>query len=477
MNKKKKLSIFNLVMINVIAIDSLRILPMSAEYGFSLITYYLLAALLFFLPTALVSAELATGWPETGGMYVWVREAFGRRFGFFTILLLWFNNACWFPTIMSFIGVTLAYLINPALGNNKLYLMTIVLVLFWGATLLNFRGIRASNILSTTSAIVGTLLPMTFIIVLGIVWLIMKKPLSIEVGWHALLPDLSKMNNLVLLTGVFYSLVGIEMSAAHAGEVEEPQRNYPKAILWSGLLILASLILSSLTIAFVVPKSQLNLLSGLLQAFEVFFSAFHIHGIMPILAFLIALGAMGGTNAWISGPSKGLLVACNDGFFPGKLGATNRHGVPVNILLLQGAIFTILCGLFVLMPTISSAFWLLTNITSILVLTCYIAMFAAAIRLRYKHPNVPRLFKIPGGKIGLWSVNLAGIISCSFTIWVGFLPPSQIPVGNLFTYELIVIGGVLFSCLSPLLLYEIHERWERRRSYRRGADESHSSVL
>jgi len=460
---KKKLSIFNLVMFNVIAIDTLRTLPMGAEYGFSLITYYALAGALFFIPTALVSAELATGWPERGGMYVWVREAFGRRFGFFTVWLLWLNNACWFPTIMSFVGTTLAYIINPNLANNKTYMLLIMLSLFWGATFLNFRGIHASNFLNAAAAIVGTLLPMAFIICLGGIWIFMKNPISIETSWQSLLPDLSKMNNLTLLIGVLYGLVGIEMSAAHAGEVENPQRNYPKAILWSGSIILTSLIFASLAIALVVPKSKINLLAGLLQAFEVFFSSFHLSGIMPFLALLIALGAMGGTNAWISGPSKAFLVACDDGFFPAKLGYKNKHDVPVHILLLQAVIFTILCSLFVLMPTIASAFWLLTNVTAILVLTVYIAMFAAAIKLRYKHPNVPRLFKIPGGKLGLWIISLVGIVTCSFAMWVGFLPPSQISVGNIFTYELIVVGGVLFSYLFPLIVFELHERLERKR--------------
>ena len=99
---KKTLSVTSLVMINVIAIDSLRTLPMGAEYGFSLVFYYLLAAITFFMPVALVAAELATGWPETGGVYVWVREAFGKKIGFITIWLQWFYNICWYPTIMAF---------------------------------------------------------------------------------------------------------------------------------------------------------------------------------------------------------------------------------------------------------------------------------------------------------------------------------------------------------------------------------------
>ena len=96
---KKTLGAFGLAMINVIAVDSLRSLPFSAEYGFSLVFFYILAAITFFFPTALVAAELATGWPNKGGIYVWVREAFGERWGFLVIWLQWIYNVVWYPTI------------------------------------------------------------------------------------------------------------------------------------------------------------------------------------------------------------------------------------------------------------------------------------------------------------------------------------------------------------------------------------------
>ena len=118
---KKPLNLLSLVAINVIAIDSLRTLPFSAEYGFSAVFYYLVAAITFFLPVSLVAAELATGWPETGGVYVWTREAFGKKTGLITIWLQWFYNIVWYPTIMSLIAVTIAYTFNPALEHSKLY--------------------------------------------------------------------------------------------------------------------------------------------------------------------------------------------------------------------------------------------------------------------------------------------------------------------------------------------------------------------
>lgn len=449
----KQLSVFGLVMINVIAIDSLRTLPIGAEYGFSLVFYYLVAAVVFFIPAALVAAELATGWPETGGIYIWAREAFGKRIGFLTIWLQWFYNICWYPTIMTLIAATLAYCINPQLVNNKLYMSSIILVIFWLSTWLNFFGMRATHVLSTISAIIGTILPMLFITLLGIIWVSMGKPMSINLSWHDFFPHGNSINHLVLLTGLLYGLVGMELSASHAGEVHDPQRDYPKAVLWSAIIILSTLIFSSLSIALVIPQQQLNIVSGLLQAFTAFFSAFHMAWFMPVLALLIVIGALGGMNAWILGPSKGLLMASRDGSLPAFLRQTNQKHVPVRILLLQAIIFTILCSVFIFLPTVSSSFWVLTAITSILSLIVYVIMFSAAIRLRYRHPDVKRTFMIPGGKLGLWISCLLGLISCLFTLFVGFFPPSQIAVGNLFIYESILIIGVLLGCAVPFAIY------------------------
>lgn len=455
---KKTLSVFGLVMINVIAIDSLRSLPLNAVYGVSVIFYYALIALLFFIPSALVAAELATAWPETGGIYIWVREAFGKRVGFITIWLQWFYNVCWYPTIMSLVAATLAYLIDPQLVDHKLYMLTVIMAVYWGATIVNCLGMRASGALSTFAAIVGTIIPMMFIVLLGCVWIAMGKPVQVEWTTKALLPDCSSINSFVLLTAMLYSLVGMELSAAHAGEVKNPQRDYPRAVLWSGLIILATMILGSLAIAIVVPLNQLNIVSGLLQAFDIFFQAFHLSWLMPIIAILIIFGAIGGAAAWMLGPSKGLLIASRDGSLPASFGTVNAHHAPVKILFFQGIIFSLLCSVYLLMPTVSSAFWLLSNITAILSLIVYVVMFSAALRLRYKHPDTPRTFRVPGGQFGIWLVCLCGLISCIVTIVIGFLPPDQIAVGSVFLYETLLSLGVVLGCIAPIAIFGWYQK-------------------
>jgi amino acid transporter len=96
------MSVLTLAIMNITAVVSLRGLPAEAEYGLSSIFYYTFAAIFFLIPVSLVAAELATGWPEKGGVFRWVGEAFGPRWGFVAIFLLWIESTIWFPTVLTF---------------------------------------------------------------------------------------------------------------------------------------------------------------------------------------------------------------------------------------------------------------------------------------------------------------------------------------------------------------------------------------
>ncbi|MCD6048178.1 MAG: gadC [Gammaproteobacteria bacterium] len=451
----KPLTTFSLIMINIIAVDSLRNLTAGAEYGFALVFFYLLAAAIFFIPTILISAELATGWPTTGGVYVWVREAFGPRWGFMTIWLQWIYNIVWYPTIFTFMAGVVAYLIDPALVNNKAYMLSIVLFAFWGTTLINCLGLKTANWVTTCGALGGTLLPMLLIAGLGIIWLALGKPSQVHFSKHNFFPDLTHVANLAFLTNIFFSLMGMEMSGVHAGDVANPQRDYPRALTISAVIILSTLILSCLAITIVIPVKQLNLVSGLMDAFAVFFNAYHMGWMIPVIAILIVLGSFSGAAVWVVGPARGLQIAAEETTLPAYLKKVNNQDMPVGILLVQGVIVTALCAVFIIMPTVNGAYWVLSNLTAQLALIFYILMFAAAICLRIKHPRIERTFKIPGGIWGISIVGGVGIFACLGAIVIGFLPPSQVEIGKIMHYELILMGGMAIFCLIPWLL----KRW------------------
>jgi glutamate:GABA antiporter len=450
--RRKALGFFQLVMINVIAVDSIRSLPFAAKYGFSLVFFYVLAAIGFFIPSALVSAELGTGWPTTGGIYVWVREAFGKKLSFVVIWLNWIYNVAWFPTIMALIAGTAAYFFNPEFSNNKLYMALCVLIIFWGATLLNCFGMKVSSAISTLGALIGTILPMLLIIALGMLWIFQDHPVQMRISWNDFIPDFKNSGNLAFLTNVLFGLLGLEMSATHASEIRNPQKEYPKALFVSALIILGTMILSSLAIALVVPEQSLSLVTGTMQAFAIFVEAYRLPWLIFFIAGFIILGGLSGAAAWIIGPTKGLMVASHDGSLPKILGKTNRNGVPVNILMLQAIIVSLLSLAFIFMPTVNSSFWLLSAITAQLALLVYIGLFAAGLKLHYTKPEVFRSFRIPGKKIGIWGVCGLGILSCVVVIFLGFLPPDEAGIKNLFLYETILIGGMIVLCLVPLLI-------------------------
>lgn len=447
----KALSVFTLVMINVIAVDNLRSLTAGAEYGFALVFFYALAALLFFIPTILVTAELATGWPTTGGVYIWVREAFGTQWGFLTIWLQWIYNVVWYPTIFTFIAGILAYLIDPHLVDNKTYMLSTILIAFWIATLINCCGLKTSSLLSIIGALIGTIMPMLLIGILGMLWIAKGHPSQIQFSIRNIFPNMANLNNLAFLTNILFGLVGMEMSAVHAGDVKNPKRDYPRALFYSTIIILTTLAFASLAITIVVPLKQLNLVSGLIDAFTIFFNAYHMNWFIPVIAVLIVLGSVSGAAAWILGPARGLLIACNDNDLPRIFGRVNKNEAPVGILLTQGIIVTLLCTVFLIMPSVNSSYWVLSNLTAQLALIFYILMFAAAIRLHYSSPHVKRSFKIPGGKIGIWLVCGTGILTCIGAIILGFLPPSQVAVGKVAVYESILVGGIILFSIPPFV--------------------------
>lgn len=459
---RKPLSVFGLTMINVIAIDSLRSLPINAEYGFALVGLYLLGTLFFFLPCLLVTAELATHFPETGGSYVWVKHAFGPKMAFMNSWLLWVFNVVWFPAILTFVGGSIAYLISPTLVNNKTYLLSIVIGLFIIATLCNWFGIKISSAISSFGAILGTLVPMTLIIFLGGIWLLHGKPIAIHFQWNQLFPNIHVLGDLSFFVVILYSLIGLEMSAIHAGDVKQPERDYPRSLWWSAMLVLLTTVLSSLAIAIILPKSSISIVAGLNQAFYQFLHNFGLTRLLPLVMLCIIMGGFACLSAWVLGPTRALMIAAKDGSAPRLFAKTNQHDAPIIVLLCQLGIVILLCSLFSLFKTISAAYWVLSDLTAQLALIYYIILFAAAIKLKKHLPHKPHTFRIPGGSKGTTLVSVLGIFGCGVAILLGFLPPESVHIDNLLHYDLTLIISILLFLAIPWLLNKRNQKEQSR---------------
>lgn len=442
----KHLNIFKLIMIIVVAMDSIKNLAVNAQYGSSLLVYYLVAILTFFIPSALVTAELATAWPETGGAYIWVRAAFSSRVAFLIIWVQWIFAIIWYPTILSFVAAMLAYLINPAWAESKAYIVVSILVLFWIGTLLNCLGLKLSSFISSFCAVIGVIVPMILITVLGIAWLYLGKPVHIDFSWQMTNVMGVDADKLRLYITLLYSLMGIEMVAAYAGDANNPQQDYPRALVFASIIIILTVVPASLTLAMVLPKDNISLTTGVIDGFSLLLDAVHCSWLKPIFILCVSIGSFGIFFVWLLTMCKYLLLAAEDRCLPRFLQKTNQNKAPINLLLVQGVIFTLFCGFFILMPSVNSAFWFFTVSASQMALVYYLLLFASALRLRQKKPHLDRPFRVGKHPLVLWGICLVAMLTCFISVGFGFIPPPEIEESNIVFYEVYLVS-LMLGCL------------------------------
>lgn len=453
----KKISFLSLMILIIAAIDNIRNLPGAALFGSSLIFFFTAAALTFLIPTALVSAELSAAFPRHGGIYHWVKLAFGKQWAMVAIWLQWINTMVWYPSMLSFIAGTFAYLITPELAENKAYLVTTILAIFWGLTFVNLRGLHVSAILNNIFCIIGTMLPLVLLIALGGFWIYKGYPLQIELSYQSLIPSLDNSTSWGSLIIIMASFLGIELSGVHVNDIINPQRNFPRAVLLAAVFIFVSMSLGALSIAFVMPSQEINLISGIMQLFSSFFVMFGLEPLTPLITLLIVIGSTGTMINWIISPAKGLLHASEYGFLPAFLAKQNKNGVASNILIMQAIIVTLVSLLYLFEPNINGFYWFLTSLSTELYMGMYVLMFFTAIKLHYQFSQRENTFKIPGGSIGIWLTSLLGLAGCITTMIVSFFPPENVNVGSPIRYFLMVcIGNVL--AISPLIFFFLYER-------------------
>ena len=465
-NKTKsiaKLSVFTIAIMNVTAVVSLRGLPAEAEYGLSSAFYYLFAAIVFLIPTSLVAAELASMFSnKEGGVFRWVGEAFGKRLGFLAIWLQWFQNTIWYPTILTFGAVSLAFIgMNPTadmtMANNRIYTLIVVLVIYWIATFIAMKGLGWVGKISKIGGMIGTIIPAGLLILLGIYYVATGGKIQMDLS-GSFLPDLAKLDNLVLASSIFLFYAGMEMTGVHVKEMDNPSKSYPRAVFIGAAITVLIFVLGTYSLGFIIPKNNINLTQSLLIGFDNYFKYINASWLSPVIAVALAFGVLAGVLTWVSGPSKGLLVVGKAGYLPPFFQKTNKLGVQSNILIIQGVIVTILSLLFVVMPSVQSFYQILSQMTVLLYLIMYLLMFAAAIYLRYSMKDAERSFRI--GKKGnflMWVIAGLGFAGSLLAFVLSFIPPSQIATGSNAVWFGVMLGGCIVFVAVPFIIYALRK--------------------
>ena len=461
--KATKLSVATLAIMNVTAVVSLRGLPAEAEYGMSSAFYYLFAAIVFLIPTALVAAELAAMFADKqGGVFRWVGEAFGKRMGFLAIWLQWVESTIWYPTVLTFGAVSLAFIgmnstHDMALASNRIYTLVVVLAIYWLATFISLKGMSWVGKVSKIGGLVGTIIPAGLLVVLAIVYLASGGHSQLD--FHgSFFPDLTNFNNLVLASSIFLFYAGMEMGGIHVKDVENPSVNYPKAVFIGSFVTVLIFILGTYSLGIIIPKSEINLTQSLLVGFDRYFDFIKASWLSPIIAIALAFGVLAGVLTWVSGPSKGIFAVGRAGYLPPFFQKTNENGVQRNILLIQGVLVTLLGLLFVVMPSVQSFYQILSQLTVLLYLIMYLLMFAAAIYLRYSMKKANRPFRIGSKGNGLmWLIGGLGFLGSLLAFILSFIPPGQIAVGSKTMWYAVLVIGCVVVVVIPLIIYALRK--------------------
>lgn len=457
MNKQAKfLGVGALALLCISATGSLRNLPSMAVYGWESVFWFAAATLLFLLPISLVAAELGTSVPAAGGLFGWIRAAFDEKTGSLGVWCEWAGNVVWFPTILSFVAGSLAYAINPDLVNNSTYMVIIMLSVLWGLTLLNFLGTKFSAQISSFGTVAGTIVPQTLLLILAGAYVLAGNPIHIPFSPEALVPDFT-ITSLPLLAVMITMFAGMEIAGYHSAEVRNPAKSYPKALIMACVAIATLLLLGTLAISIVVPLENLNLVAGLMQAFSDFLTSFNLQSLIPFVAILVAVGAVATISTWLFGPAKGVRAAAERGSYPPVFRGANKHDAPTHAMVISSIGGSVFILLFLLIPSVNAAYWMLSALTSQMLTIMYCLIFLAAMKLRYSQPELERPYKIPGGKFGLWLVCGAGLLACMFALVVGFIPPASMPGDARWIYVLAMITGFV-TLLCPPFLFSLFKK-------------------
>lgn len=398
----KKLSLISFFAITASMVMTVYEYPTFATSKMNLVFYLLVGGFLWFIPVALCSAEMATieGW-EKGGLYTWVSKTLGRKWGFAAIFFQWFQITVGFITMIYFIVGALSYALNwPDLNTNVWLKLIGTLLIFWLITISQFGGTKNTVKIAKIGFFVGILATGFLLFALSIIYIVQGNPIKVSFGKDAWIPDFTKINTLVVFVSFILAYAGVESSASHVKDMENPGKDYPMAIL---MLVISTIILDTLggaTVAATIPQDQLSLDTGVVQAYSYLIHQFGgEEWIVRIISIVICLGVIAEIATWVIGPSTAMLEAAKNGLLPKQMTKVNKHNVPINIVLIQGIIVSIWAVVLTLGGGGANlSFFVAMALTVCIYLVAYVLLFLSYIKLVRKNDNLKRAYHIPGGK-------------------------------------------------------------------------------
>jgi glutamate:GABA antiporter len=432
---KRVLTLTDVVLFNVVVVFSVRGMTTAARIGPASILLWLLAVAAFFVPLGLAVAELATRDPGQGGFYRWTRDAFGSGHGFLAAWFYWVSNLTYLPSLLIFLASSVAFTLGRgSLGEDRWFVICLALAVLWLTAWLNVRGLSLGK-LATNGGAAASWIAAVLLIAAGAVTFL-RAGSATQWSWGGVAGSLGDVRTVAYFGTLSFALVGLELAPVMGGEIRDPARALPRALLISGVVIAALYIVGTLAIMVSLSPEQVSPISGAMGAVEAMAGKAGWRFLSPLVAGLISLSVLGGFSAWLGGMARLPYAVGLDRFLPPAMARLHpRHGTPAFAIVFQ----TALTSGFILASqagaTVREAYLVLLDTTIVLNFIPFLYIFLALPKLRPEGEE-SAVVRVPGGRRVLWLVAAAGLGATLLTLGTAVIPPADVAKPWLFEAKL-----------------------------------------
>ena len=428
---RRELRLWHVVLFDISALAGLRWLAAAAHAGPGSITLWLLAALLFFLPCALVVSSLTERFPEEGGLYIWTKRAFGAWHGFICAWFYFLGNIIYFPTLL-LSGVAMAgYLFGSGglqYSESRLFAIPATLVALWVAFLAHLVGLRVGK---WTSILGGgsSYLIAALLVVFGLLALWRYGSAT----QFRLVPEVS-FENLNLWSQIAFAMVGLEVAPILGGEIHNPRRTIQQAAWLSGIGSVIFYVAGTSALLVLLPPARISVLTGLAQAGEIAGVRFNASWLPRCIAALFTVGVVGQLSTYAAGNTRLPFALGLDHHFPPALARLHpRWHTPHVSILAQAILSSAFLIVMQLGENLRAAYQILVDITVITTLIPFVYIFASGFRFHQR-----------------WA-GASGALVSALAILISASPPTGI--ASVWLFELKIVGGTVLLTLAGHLIF------------------------
>jgi amino acid transporter len=451
---RKSMGFWDVLLFNIATVLGPRWIAAAGHNGTSSISLWVLAAVFFFVPGALVINELSSRFPEEGGLYVWSREAFGPFHGFVAGWTYWIYTVFYFPGLLLASASMSAYIIGGrggALAQDRTFLLSVSLGMLLVAVVLNIIGLNIGKWLQNAGG-VGTYLPL--LILAGVAAVVCWRHGSATQFTVKNMMPAWNWDTVNFWSQIAFAFTGLELVSAMSEEVRDPRRTLPRAVFGAGALIALMYIAGTFAILALLPAAEIDAQSGVFHAVTAGSIALGVGFLGIVAAVLVTVGNAGGVGSTVAGIARVPFVVGIDRYLPAAFGKIHpKWKTPWVSILVQAVVSGAILLVSQVNDTTRGAYQFLIDAAIILYFIPFLYMFAAVIKLagRKDRKENTHAILVPGGKAGVWISGVLGFAVVLVGIFVSVVPPGD--SSNKLGFELKLVGGTLASILLGLALY------------------------